>query len=58
MKKKKKSNVKKDKGKDKFVPAHAIRHKQGVQLQPCSFLTSALGAVEWSTSRSDRFTPG
>jgi hypothetical protein len=45
-------------GKGKVFPDHAIKTYRGTDVQLHSFLTSALDAGEWSTSRPSLFTPG
>jgi len=45
-------------GKGKAFPDQAIKTYRGTDVQLDSFLTSALDAGEWSTSRPILFTPG
>jgi hypothetical protein len=44
-----------DKGKGKFVPAHAMRHMGGVEVEVYTFLSSAKDGFLWSTSISGGF---
>jgi hypothetical protein len=44
-------------GKRQIIPDYTMKALKGVEILLLFILTSALGAGEWSTSRSDHFTP-
>ena len=44
--------------KGKAGPVHNMKTYRRVQVQPHTFLTSAIGGSQWFTSRPGHFTPG